>query len=48
MNPKEEFLIDYRLYIELLRNLDEAGIPKTLDTADLWYQRHTMCINNQP
>ncbi len=47
---KEEFLIDYRLYIELLRNLaDEAGIPKTLDTADLaGIKTHEYCTNNQP
>ncbi len=47
---KEEFLIDYRLYIELLRNLaDEAGIPKTLDTDDLaGIKTHEYCTNNQP
>ena len=34
-STKEEFMTDYRLYIELLRNLaDEAGLPKTLDTDD--------------
>ncbi|MDS9150281.1 autolysin, partial [Streptococcus pneumoniae] len=33
-STKEEFMMDYRLYIELLRNLaDEAGLPKTLDTG---------------
>ena len=47
---KEEFLIDYRLYIELLRNLaDEAGIPKTLETDDLaGIKTHEYCTNNQP
>ncbi|MBF9607206.1 peptidoglycan recognition protein family protein, partial [Streptococcus pseudopneumoniae] len=35
-STKEEFMADYRLYIELLRNLaDEAGLPKTLDTSSL-------------
>ena len=31
-STKEEFMEDYRLYIQLLRDLaDEAGLPKTLD-----------------
>ena len=35
-STKEEFMTDYRLYIELLRNLaDEAGLPKTLDSDAL-------------
>ena len=47
---KEEFMADYRLYIELLRNLaDEAGLPKTLDTDDLaGIKTHEYCTNNQP
>ncbi|MBF9654752.1 peptidoglycan recognition protein family protein [Streptococcus pseudopneumoniae] len=46
----EEFMADYRLYIELLRNLaDEAGLPKTLDTDDLaGIKTHEYCTNNQP
>ncbi|MDS9363108.1 autolysin, partial [Streptococcus pneumoniae] len=44
----EEFMMDYRLYIELLRNLaDEADLPKTLDTDDLAGIK-THCTNNQP
>ncbi|MDS5353563.1 autolysin, partial [Streptococcus pneumoniae] len=47
---KEEFMTDYRLYIELLRNLaDEAGLPKTLDTGSLaGIKTHEYCTNNQP
>lgn len=49
-STKEEFMTDYRLYIELLRNLaDEAGLPKTLDTEDLaGIKTHEYCTNNQP
>lgn len=49
-STKEEFMTDYRLYIELLRNLaDEAGLPKTLDTDDLeGIKSHEYCTNNQP
>ncbi|VPV29906.1 autolysin [Streptococcus pneumoniae] len=49
-STKEEFMADYRLYIELLRNLaDEAGLPKTLDTDDLaGIKTHEYCTNNQP
>ena len=49
-STKEEFMEDYRLYIELLRNLaDEAGLPKTLDTDDLaGIKTHEYCTNNQP
>lgn len=47
---EEEFLTDYRLYIELLRDLaDEAGLPKTLDTDDLeGIKTHYYCTYNQP
>ena len=47
---KEEFMEDYRLYIELLRNLaDEAGLPKTLDTDELeGIKTHYYCTYNQP
>ena len=46
----EEFMEDYRLYIELLRNLaDEAGLPKTLDTDELeGIKTHYYCTYNQP
>ena len=47
---KEEFMTDYKLYIQLLRDLaDEAGIPKTLDTDNLaGIKSHEYCTNNQP
>lgn len=47
---QEEFMEDYRLYIELLRNLaDEAGLPKTLDTDELeGIKTHYYCTYNQP
>lgn len=43
-------MTDYRLYIELLRNLaDEAGLPKTLDSDALeGIKSHEYCTNNQP
>lgn len=43
-------MTDYRLYIELLRNLaEEAGLPVTLDTDDLaGIKTHEYCTNNQP
>ena len=49
-STKEEFMEDYHLYIELLRNLaDEAGLPKTLDSDDLeGIKSHEYCTNNQP
>lgn len=49
-STQEEFMEDYRLYIELLRNLaDEAGLPKTLDSDDLeGIKSHEYCTNNQP
>lgn len=49
-STKEEFLTDYRLYIELLRNLaDEAGLPKTLDSSALeGIKSHEYCTYNQP
>ena len=49
-STEEEFMTDYRLYIEFLRNLaDEAGLPKTLDTDDLaGIKTHEYCTNNQP
>ena len=47
---KEEFLVDYKLYIELLRKLAvEGGIPVTLDTDDLaGIKTHYYCTYNQP
>lgn len=47
---QEEFMRDYKLYVELLRNLaDEAGLPKTLDTGSLaGIKTHEYCTNNQP
>lgn len=49
-STKEEFMIDYRLYVELLRNLaDEAGIPKTLDSGSLaGIKTHEYCTYHQP
>ena len=49
-STEEEFMEDYRLYIELLRNLaDEAGLPKTLDSYALeGIKSHEYCTNNQP
>ena len=49
-STKEEFMRDYKLYVELLRNLaDEAGIPKTLDSDSLaGIKTHQYCTYNQP
>lgn len=49
-STKEEFMIDYRLYVELLRDLaDEAGIPKTLDSDTLeGIKTHEYCTYHQP
>ena len=47
---REEFLIDYKIYCELLRDLaKQAGIPVTLDTGDLaGIKTHNYCTYNQP
>lgn len=47
---KEEFMADYRIYIQLLRDLaKQAGIPLTLDTADLaGIKTHAYCTIHQP
>lgn len=47
---REEFLIDYKIYCELLRDLaKQAGIPVTLDTSDLaGIKTHNYCTYNQP
>ena len=49
-STEEEFMEDYRLYIQLLRDLaDEAGLPKTLDSDALeGIKSHEYCTNNQP
>lgn len=49
-STQEEFMEDYRLYVELLRNLaDEAGLPVTLDTDDLaGIKTHYYCTYHQP
>lgn len=46
----DEFLRDYYIYVDLLRQLaDEAGIPKTLDSSDLsGIKTHYHCTYNQP
>lgn len=47
---KEEFMIDYKIYVDLLRRLaTEGGIPTTLDTADLaGIKTHEYCTTHQP
>ena len=47
---KEEFMEDYKLYVELLRELAvEGGIPVTLDTDDLaGIKTHYYCTYHQP
>ena len=47
---KEEFMIDYPIYVDLLRRLaTEGGIPTTLDSADLaGIKTHAYCTANQP
>ena len=49
-STKEEFMEDYRLYIQLLRDLaDEAGLSKTLDSSALeGIKSHEYCTYNQP
>ena len=49
-STQEEFMEDYRLYIQLLRDLaDEAGLPKTLDSDSLeGIKSHEYCTYNQP
>ena len=49
-STKEEFMEDYRLYVQLLRDLaDEAGLPKTLDSNALeGIKSHEYCTYNQP
>lgn len=47
---RDEFMRDYKIYCELLNDLaKEAGIPVTVDTADLaGIKTHNFCTNNQP
>lgn len=47
---KEEFMVDYPIYVDLLRRLaTEAGIPITLDTGDLaGIKTHDYCTHHQP
>lgn len=47
---KEEFMIDYPIYVDLLRRLAmEGGIPTTLDSTDLaGIKTHAYCTANQP
>lgn len=46
---KEEFMVDYKLYIELLRQLaKEAGIPYTVDAGNVGVLSHEYCTYHQP
>ena len=47
---KEEFMVDYPIYVDLLRRLaTEGGIPTTLDSGALeGIKTHAYCTNHQP
>lgn len=47
---RDEFMRDYKIYCELLKDLaNQAGIPVTVDTSDLsGIKTHSFCTNNQP
>lgn len=47
---KEEFMVDYPIYVNLLRRLaTEGGIPTTLDSGDLaGIKTHAYCTEHQP
>lgn len=47
---KEEFVVDYKIYVDLLRKLAvQAGIPTTLDSGDLaGIKTHEYCTKHQP
>lgn len=47
---KDEFMVDYPIYVDLLRRLAiEGGIPTTLDTGDLaGIKTHDYCTHHQP
>lgn len=46
---KEEFLIDYKIYVELLRTLaKEGGIPIKVDSGNVGILSHEYCTYHQP
>lgn len=46
---KDEFLTDYHIYVNLLRQLaDEAGVPYTLDSGAIGIVTHDYCRRHQP
>lgn len=46
---KDEFMKDYKLYVELIRQLcDEAGLPKTLDQGNTGVISHDYARKHQP
>lgn len=47
---KEEFMVDYKIYVQLLRDLaKQAGIPTTLDSGELaGIKTHDYCTRHQP
>lgn len=47
---RDEFLTDYKIYVDLLRRLaTEGGIPTTLDSGDLaGIKTHDYCTRHQP
>ena len=47
---KDEFMVDYPIYVDLLRRLAmEGGIPTTLDSGDLaGIKTHAYCTHHQP
>lgn len=46
---KAEFMVDYKLYVELIRLLcDEAGLPKTLDQGNTGVISHDYARKHQP
>ncbi len=46
---KDEFLRDYKIYVQLLRDLAvEAGIPIQVDCGEIGINSHYYCTYNQP
>ena len=46
---KEEFMRDYKIYVNLIRKLaDEADIPKKLDSEEVGINTHDYCRKKQP
>lgn len=46
---REDFLTDYNIYVNLLRQLaDEAGVPYTLDSGAIGIVTHDYCRRHQP